>query len=180
MDIAMENNIENVKKQILEYVNKMYLTKKDEQALRMWLSGESDVMPDMMPDNRYVVFFGNAELFCYMSKVCEFTARLCVYGILKGYVDLFREPVKEIMRNRGLDGAKDFLDNLIERYSVSKKDVMQMYSAVFVAPAKTKEEKIFYAEYVEQWMESSKEEYIEVIAEMGKDWHKKILKKLEL
>jgi len=62
----------------------------EEKAFRSWLPGETDVMPEKMPQNKYVIGFPhrkNVEL-CYLSKVCTFTERLVVYGIKGGYVDI--------------------------------------------------------------------------------------------
>lgn len=158
-------------------------SKEEEEAFKLWLSGESDSMPDKLPRNKYVVFIGNyvdSEQLCYMSKVSEFTARCLVYGLHRGYVDLFRESVKEMMRNLGVQHTRNFLDAMFERYKISQKDVMQMYSAIFAGGAKTKEEKAFYTEYVEKWLATSKEEYLAAISEISKDCRNKIMKKLSL
>ena len=62
----------------------------EEREFRSWLSGETDIMPETMPVNKYIMGFPhikNVEL-CYLSKVCTFTERLVAYGVKKGYVDM--------------------------------------------------------------------------------------------
>ena len=64
----------------MEFINSNAV---EEQAFRSWLSGETDVMPETMPANKYIMGFPyrkNVEL-CYLSKVCTFTERLMAYGI---------------------------------------------------------------------------------------------------
>lgn len=67
----------------MEFINSNPL---EERAFRSWLSGETDIMPETMPVNKYIMGFPhrkNVEL-CYLSKVCTFTERLIVYGINSG------------------------------------------------------------------------------------------------
>ena len=155
-------------------------TEKAEIEFKSWLSGENDNMPETMPISKYVVFFPhyeNLEL-CYLSMVSVFAERVCVYGMRKGYVDLVKEPVKEMMSEIGTYYADYFLKHTIIKYNISNKDVMQMYSVIY-SIRKTKQENEFYLTFIQEWIKNSKDEYIKAINDISKDAGKKVLKKLE-
>ena len=104
----------------MEFINSNPL---EERAFRSWLSGETDIMPETMPVNKYIMGFPhrkNVEL-CYLSKVCTFTERLIVYGIKRGYVDIVRGSVKEMMREIGVPYAHSFLEHQFGRTNYQKK-----------------------------------------------------------
>lgn len=152
----------------------------EEKEFKSWLAGENDNMPEVMPQSKYIVFFQylqNLEL-CYLSEVSTFTERVCVYGMKKGYVDIVKEPVKEMMSRIGVHYAHYFLKNTIIKYNLSNEDVMQMYSAIY-SSRKTKLEAEFYLSYIQEWIENDKDEYMNAINNISSDMRRKILKKLE-
>lgn len=147
-----------------------------EQAFCAWLSGETDVMPETMPANKYLMGFPyrkNVEL-CYLSKVCTFTERLTAYGIKKGYVDMVRGPVREMIREIGISYAYSFLEHTVRMYQISEEDVMQMYSAIYAGAGKAKSEKEFYRSFLDTWLEQDSDSYVAAIEKISKDMRKKI------
>ena len=157
----------------MEFINSNAV---EEQAFRSWLSGETDVMPEIMPANKYIMGFPyrkNVEL-CYLSKVCTFTERPVAYGIKKGYVDMVRGPVREMLRELGGAYAHSFLEHTVQIYQLSEEDIMQMYSAVYAGPGKTKVEKEFYRRFICTWLEQDKDGYIAAVEKISKDMRKKI------
>ena len=85
-------------------------------------------MPETMPVNKYIMGFPhrkNVEL-CYLSKVCTFTERLIVYGIKKGYVDIVRGPVREMMRELDSSYACSFLEHTVRTYQLSEEDIRKI------------------------------------------------------
>ena len=115
----------------------------------------------------------NVEL-CYLSKVCTFTERLIVYGIKKGYVDIVRGPVKEMMREIGVPYANSFLEHTVRTYQLSEEDIMQMYSAIYAISGNAKAEKEFYRNFICAWLEQDKDRYLAAIEKISKDMRKKI------
>lgn len=109
-----------------------------------------------------------------MSKVCTFTERLVVYGIKRGYVDIVRGPVREMMREISAPYARSFLEHTVQRYQLSEEDVMQMYSAIYAGSGKTKAEKEFYRNFICTWLEQDKGRYLVAIEKISKDMRKKI------
>ena len=61
-----------------------------------------------------------------------------VYGIKKGHVDMVRGPVREMLCELGAAYAHSFLEHTVQTYQLSEEDIMQMYSAVYAGPGKTK------------------------------------------
>ena len=152
-----------------------------EHAFRSWLSGETDVLPETMPVNKYIMGFPhrkNVEL-CYLSKVCTFTERLIAYGIKTGYVDIVRGPVKEMMRELGIFYAYSFLERTVRMYQLSEEDVMQMYSAIYAISGNAKTEKEFYRNFICAWLEQDKDQYLAAIEKISKDMRKKIFAELK-
>ena len=157
----------------MEFINSNAL---EEQAFRSWLAGETDIMPETMPANRYIMGYPhrkNVEL-CYLSRVCTFTERLIVYGIKKGYVDIVRGAVKEMMREIGASYAHSFLERTVRKYQLSEEDIMQMYSAIYAISGNAKAEKEFYRNFICTWLEQDKDRYLEAIEKISKDMQKKI------
>ena len=157
----------------MEFINSNPL---EERAFRSWLSGETDIMPETMPANKSMMGFPhrkNVEL-CYLSKVCTFTERLIVYGIKRGYVDIVRGPVKEMMREIGVPYAHSFLEHTIRTYQLSEEDIMQMYSAIYAISGNAKAEKEFYRNFICTWLEQDKDRYLAAIEKISKDMRKKI------
>lgn len=147
-----------------------------EQAFWAWLSGDTDEMPKQMPESRRTVMYNVSILnqkLCYMSKVSPFTERLCAYAVKKGYVDIWKNPVEEMLSCIGMDYTRSFKHNMAVRYQVEEKELMRMYSAVF-AGRKTKMEKEFYLGFIKEWMEKEKDSYLAVIDKMGVEYRKKI------
>ena len=162
----------------MEFINS---SAAEEQAFRSWLSGETDAMPETMPANKYIMGFPhrkNVEL-CYLSKVCTFTERIVVYGIKKGYVDIVRGPVREMMCELGVPYAYAFLEHTVQTYQLPEEDIMQMYSAIYAVAGKTKAEKEFYRDFICTWLEQDKEKYLAAIEKISKDMRKKILAALK-
>ena len=120
----------------------------------------------------------NVEL-CYLSKVCTFTERLITYGIKKGYVDIVRGPVREMMSELGVPYACAFLEHTVQTYQLPEEDIMQMYSAIYAVAGKTKAEKEFYRDFICTWLEQDKEKYLAAIEKISKDMRKKILAALK-
>lgn len=150
----------------MEFINSNPL---EERAFRSWLSGETDI-------NKYIMGFPhrkNVEL-CYLSKVCTFTERLIVYGIKKGYVDMVRGPVKEMMREIGVPYANSFFEHTVRMYQLSEEDIMQMYSAIYAISGNAKAEKEFYRNFICTWLEQDKDRYLAAIEKISKDMRKKI------
>ena len=148
----------------------------EERAFRSWLSGETDIMPETMPVNRYIMGFPhrkNVEL-CYLSKVCTFTERLVAYGVKKGYVDIVRGPVREMMRELDSSYACSFLEHTVWTYQLSEEDIMQMYSAIYAISGNAKAEKEFYRNFICTWLEQDKDRYLAAIEKISKDMRKKI------
>ena len=153
----------------------------EKKEFRSWLAGETDTLPKIMPKNDSPIWYGyltNVTL-CYMSMVCTFTERLCVYGIVSGYVDIAKEPVKEMMRCISVEYATMFLDNVINNYGLTKKDIMQMFSVIYAGARKTKLEEEYYSKYVVTWIKEDKEEYINAISSISKDARDSVFKKLK-
>lgn len=74
MNGAMEEKRIKVWADRIEFINNNAV---EEKAFRSWLLGETDVMPEKMPTDKYVIGFPhrkNVEI-CYLSKVCTFTER---------------------------------------------------------------------------------------------------------
>ena len=156
----------------------------EELAFRKWFSCETDEMPARMPKPKYTVMggqlIGDRQIAC-MSLVCEYTARQCVYGLLLGFIEAFKWPVREMLTELGKAYTKQFLNNLVKRYGVSEEDCMLMYSAIYTLGNRTKKETEFYYSYIEQWMSCDKAHYRETIMTVAdQDIGKKIIKKLDL
>ena len=92
----------------------------------------------------------------------------------KGYVDMVRGPVREMLHEMGAAYAHSFLEHTVQTYQLSEEDIMQMYSAVYAGPGKTKVEKEFYRSFVCTWLEQDKDGYIAAIEKISKDMRKKI------
>lgn len=154
-----------------------------ECGFKSWLLGESDDMPLSLPMEKNVAgFFVRAQYrtICYISKVSEFPARLCVYGMMKGYIELFKNTLQHIVTEFGIDYARNFINQLVERYNVPDANLMAMVSVIYAGPAKQKAETQLYREYIEGWVNENKDNFLaEISSVLGGDWHKKVLKKLE-
>ena len=138
-------------------------------------------MPETMPVNKYIMGFPhrkNVEL-CYLSKVCTFTERLVAYGVKKGYVDIVRGPVREMMRELDSSYACSFLEHTVRTYQLSEEDVMQMYSAIYAVSGNAKAEKEFYRNFICTWLEQDKDRYLAAIEKISKDMRKKIFAALK-
>jgi len=82
--------------------------------------------------------------------------------------------VKEMMHEISVPYAHSFLENTIRTYRLSEEDVMQMYSAIYAGPGKTKAEKEFYRGFLCTWLEQDQDSYLETIEKISKDMRKKI------
>ncbi|MBD5537484.1 MAG: hypothetical protein HDQ99_17855 [Lachnospiraceae bacterium] len=151
------------------------------QAFQAWLAGDTDEMPETMPVSQKIGLFNvriqNMKL-CYMSKVSPFTERLCAYAVKKGYVDIWKAPVAEMLSCIGVDYTRSFQDNMVAKYQIKEKELMKMYSAVFVC-RKTKIEKEFYLGFMQEWIKNEKEVYLTAIEKMGREYQRKILTALQ-
>lgn len=156
-------------------------TEQEEKEFKSWLAGEHDNIPEVMPTNKYIRYLNYHESveLCYLSKVSTFTERLCVYGMRIGYIDIVKEPVKEMMKCISVDYARSFLENTILKYNLSNEDVMQMYSSIY-SIRKTKLEAEFYLSYIQEWLKNDRNEYMKAVNNISADMRRKILKKLEL
>lgn len=154
-----------------------------EFAFRNWLHGESDVMPLSLPMEKRVMGFFTRQQYktiCCISKVSQFSARICVYGMVKGYMELFKDTLQNIITEFGIDYAREFIDQLVKCYNVSDAHLMAMISAIYAGPSKTKLETMLYREYIEEWRNSNRDYLIaEISSVLGNDWRKKVLKKFE-
>lgn len=153
----------------------------DVKSLKSWLSCESDNQPLNMPRSTQILWFEyttNLEL-CYLSKVTEFTARLAVYGFYQGYVDIVREPIKQMMNNISYDYAKDYLQALLKNYEIPKRDVILMFSVIYAGPHKSKGEEQLYKEYVQGFIDKDEKAYFEAIETIDPNHQKSIYKKLK-
>lgn len=120
----------------------------------------------------YNVPIRNQKL-CHISKVSPFTERLCAYAVKKGYVDIWKNLVAEMLSCIGMEYTRSFQHNMAVRYGVEEKELMRMYSAVF-AGRKTKTEKEFYLGFIQEWIKKERDAYFAVIDKMGAEYQKKI------
>lgn len=158
----------------------MNCTEQEEKEFKSWLAGEHDNMPEVMPTNRYIrcLNYHQSVELCYLSKVSTFTERLCAYGMKIGYIDIVKDPVKEMMNCISVDYARSFLENTISKYNISNEDVMQMYSSIY-SIRKTKLEAEFYLSYIQEWLKNDRIEYMKAVNNISGDMRRKILKKLK-
>lgn len=158
-------------------------SREDERAFRIWLLGETDVMPEVFPmEKKVACFFSRPEYrtICYISKVCEFPARLCVYGMVKGYIELFKSTLQHIITEFGIDYARDFIERLVNRYEVSEAYVMAMVAAIYAGPANQKLESQLYREYIAGWVDTDREHFLSIPSStLNDDCRKKVFRKLE-
>lgn len=154
-----------------------------ENEFRNWLLEEYDVMPLSLPMEKKVQGFFSRQQYrtiCYISKVSQFPARICVYGMIRGYIELFKNTLQNILAEFGIDYARTFIDQLVKRYGVADADVMAMVSVIYTGSARTKLETQLYREYIEEWRSSNRDYFIsEITSVLGGDWRKKVLKKFE-
>lgn len=151
------------------------------QAFQAWLAGDTDEMPELLPASQKIGLFNvriqNMKL-CYMSKVSPFTERLCAYAVKKGYVDIWKAPVAEMLSCIGVDYTRSFQGNMAEKYRIEEKELMKMYSAVFTT-RKTKIEKAFYLDFIQEWIKNGEETYFAAIEKMGGEYKRKVLAALQ-
>ncbi|MBE5875365.1 MAG: hypothetical protein E7290_00600 [Lachnospiraceae bacterium] len=154
-----------------------------ECAFRNWLLCESDVMPLELPTEKKVMGFFTRQQYqtiCCMTKVSQFSARICVYGMVKGYMELFKDTLQNIIIEFGIDYAREFINQLVKCYNVADAYLMAMVAAIYAGPAKSKLEITLYREYIEKWRDSNRDYFIaEISSVLGNDWRKKVLKKFE-
>lgn len=159
-------------------------TTEEETAFRAWLLCQTDEKPASMPMEVYVAgFFSRPQYrtICYISKVSEFPARLCVYGMARGYIELFKDTLQQILAEFGIDYARNFINQLVCRYQVPESDLMVMASVIYAGPAKQKLEVQLYREYIDGWVNRDRAGFLASLSATlgGKDWHGKVLKKFE-
>lgn len=148
-----------------------------------WLVVEHGDMPSSFPMEKKVQGFFSRQQYrtiCYISKVSQFSARLCVYGMVKGYIELFKDTLQNIITEFGVDYARNFIDQSAARYDVADSYLMAMVSVIYAGPAKTKLETQLYREYIDKWSNSNRDYFMtEIGTVLGVDWHKKVLRKFE-
>lgn len=155
-------------------------TKEEELLFKQWLSGDSDVLPPVMPMERYrgIGFPVRANIkLCYLSRVSTFTERVCVYAIHIGNVDLMKGIFDEMISQIGIDDIKTFLQHMVETYHISMEAYMQMISSMYVVSRK-KVTQTFLSEYIQEWIKNYKEQYICAINKLSYDMRKKILRNI--
>ena len=132
----------------------------------------------LCPDSRFPVLrTGGFTAPVYPS---QFPARICVYGMIRGYIELFKNTLQNILAEFGIDYARTFIDQLVKRYGVADADVMAMVSVIYTGSARTKLETQLYREYIEEWRSSNRDYFIsEITSVLVGDWRKKVLKKFE-
>lgn len=146
-------------------------------AFRTWLAGDTDEMPETMPKSKYVAYcFVNKtnQILCQLSQFSTFPERLCAYAVIDGQVTTVKFLVENMLQCMGVDYTHSFMNNMIDRYQLSRKKIMRMYSAVYVG-RKTKLEREFYFGYIQAWVENNKDEYLDTIGGMSGEWRRKIL-----
>lgn len=160
------------------------------RMLRNWLACKTDERPTGWPETEQIPGYGygpwsrkQAYMVCRMSKYNEYMARSLVYAIKAGYPDLFREPVRNMLELWGMDYTCKFLDEMVERYQPGKTDVVEMYSVGYVLQWRTKAETQLYEKYINHWIETEWDEYLDIMTKMknrggdlGKKAYKKIIK----
>lgn len=148
----------------------------NQKELVKWLSGESDTMPIPMPKNKYIMFYNNRtnRELCFMSKVCTYPERLAIYGMMMGYVDIVRGPVKSMLEYISIEYVQDYLNRIENNYPVPKEDIMQMYTMILVAPHKMKKEIELYTPLIVDWLNNDNEQYWNAIAKLSDNYQKKI------
>lgn len=156
-------------------------TNEEELKFKQWLSGDSDVLPVIMPMERYrgIGFPTRANMkLCYLSKVSTFTERVCVYSIYIGNVDLIKGILEEMIIQIGIDDTKTFIKHMVETYHISMEAYMQMLSSIY-AVSRKKVTQSFLSEYIEDWIKNYKEEYSCAINKLSYDMRKKLLIKIQ-
>lgn len=156
-------------------------TPQQEAEFKAWLSGDCDSMPEQMPRNKYMLYYEYKTnvLLCFMSKASTFTERLCAYGIKQGYVDLVKEPIKEMMRCITVEYANSFIQHMIRTYHILDEDIMQMFSVIYAGPRKTKVEIEYYERYIKKWILEDKDTYKKAILCISKDAQDSVKRKLK-
>ena len=72
---------------------------------------------------------------------------------------------------------------MVERYQPGKTDVVEMYSIISTMQWRTKQETQLYEKYINHWIETEWDEYLDIMTKMknrggdlGKKAYKKIIK----
>lgn len=148
----------------------------NQKELINWLAEESNTMPLPMPKNKYIMFYNNRtnRELCFMSKVCTYPERLAIYGIMMGYVDIVRGPIKSMLEYIGVEYVQTYLNRIENNYPVPKEDIMQMYTMILVAPHKMKKEIELYNSYIVDWLSNENEQYWNAISKLSDEYQKKI------
>lgn len=158
-------------------------TTEEERIFREWLLTETDHMPELFPMEIKVQGFFSRQQYrtiAYMSKVSEFPARLCVYGLKKGYIELFKDTLQPMLKELGIEYTRSFIDQLLIRYDMADADFMAMASVIYAGPAKQALETKLYREYIDAWIKTDRESFFTKLCSiLGDDWRKKVLKKFE-
>lgn len=158
----------------------MNCTKEDELMFKQWLSGDSDVLPPVMPMERYrgMGFPVRANIkLCYLSRVSTFTERVCVYAIHIGNVNLMKGILDEMISNIGIDDTKTFLQHMVETYHISMEAYMQMISSIY-AISRKKATKTFLSEFVKGWIQDHKEQYDCAINKLSYDMRQRVFRNI--
>jgi len=154
----------------------------EEMAVKKWLACDTDDMPKKIPRERCcIVCMGDIEnrFLASTSLVSEHVARECVCAFYTGHVDSFKWPVRGMLLEFGEEYTKNFLDNLVERYKISKEDCMLMFTGIYSIGYRVKIETEFYGKFVEEWMKNDEKHYKETISSNSdSDLGKKMMKKL--
>lgn len=156
-------------------------TKEEELLFKQWLSGDSDVLPAVMPMERYrgIGFPVRANIkLCYLSSVSIFTERVCVYAIHIGNVDLVKGILDEMISQIGIDDTKTFLQHMVKTYFISMEAYMQMISSIY-AISRKKATKTFLSEFIKGWIQDYKEQYDCAINKLSTDMRQRVLRKME-
>lgn len=150
----------------------------DEHAtnFRRWLTGELETFTEPFPADRCISTLDKktSSNLCFMSNVHTLPERLWVYGASKGYIDIAREPVKEMIRELGSEYAQEFLKRIQENYPVSEEKQMQIIALIYIAPHKLKKEIELYGAMLQDWIKQKPKEFWHAIAQLDQDKQKKI------